>query len=127
MTQGEQERPERGWWAARRLRYTVTLAVAGVAAFLLYTIVVWSSMDELGPEAEITLFTTIFQGVGGLVFLGLANVCYGLGPLLERMVPERCVGGYRRWAYRAGLWFSCALPFAVPILLAWQVRASRGG
>jgi len=50
----------------------------------------------------ITLFTTLFQGAGYLVMIGIANVWYFLGLLSERVVrpsnPER----YRLICYRLG-------------------------
>jgi hypothetical protein len=105
------------WWSARRLPYNVGLVVAGILAFVAY-MTVGSAM--LPPEAafEVTIFTTLLQGVGYLFMIGVANVCYFLGPLSERVVqpldPER----YRQMCFRLGFWFSVLLPFSIPALLA---------
>jgi hypothetical protein len=93
------------------------LVVAGALAFIAYVAV---GSVLLPPEAnfEVTLFTTLFQVVGYLVMMGVANICYFLGPLSERIIrpsdPER----YRRVCYRWGFWFSLLLPFSIPAILA---------
>jgi hypothetical protein len=105
------------WWGARRLRYNIGLVVAGILAFIAY-VVVGSTLLSADADFEVTLFTILFQGVGYLVMIGVANVCYFLGPLSERLIhpadPER----YRRICYRFGFWFSVLLPFSIPALLA---------
>lgn len=103
------------WWGARRRRYNIALVLAGIAAFILYAIAFETQCRGV-PEAEITLFTTLFQGVGYLIAIGVANVMYTLGPVLEPVLGRRDVAAYRRTAYPAGFWFSVALPFSVPAL-----------
>jgi magnesium-transporting ATPase (P-type) len=104
------------WWAARRFRYNIALAVAGVVAFITYVIVLGSRCADT-PGVEVTLFTTLFQGIGYLLAMGLANLFYQLGPRLERFVESSSLPVYRAWAFRAGLAFSVALPFAIPIMI----------
>ena len=106
------------WWSAHRLRYNVALVVAGILAFITY-VAVGSILLPPDADFEVTLFTTLFQGIGYLFMIGVANVFYFLGPLSERMVrpldPER----YRRICFRLGFWFSVLLPFSIPTLLAF--------
>ncbi len=102
------------WWGARRGRYNRALVAAGALAFLGYC----AALGARCPDtAEVTVFTTLFQGVGYLLAMALANVCYGLGPAVERLVPPAFRGRYRRWAFAAGLAFSAALPFCIPLLI----------
>jgi hypothetical protein len=105
------------WWAARRLRYNIGMVVAGILAFIAY-VAVGSAWLPADADFEVTLFTTLFQGVSYLVMMGVANVFYFLGPLSERLIhpadPER----YRRICYRLGFWFSILLPFSIPALVA---------
>ena len=105
------------WWNARRLRYNVALVVAGILAFIAY-VTVGSTMLPSDADFEITIFTTLFQGIGYLFMIGLANVFYFLGPLSERVVRPRDPDRYRRICFRLGFWFSVLLPFSVPALLA---------
>ena len=70
------------------------------------------------PEAEITLFTTAFQGIGYLFMMGVANVCYFAGPLSESLIKPKNVDRYRRVTFQLGMWFSVLLPFSIPVILA---------
>lgn len=104
------------WWGARRRRYNLVLAAAGVLAFAGYVAALGARCADT-PGVEVTLFTTLFQGVGYLLAIALANVCYNLGAAVERRVPPAARPRYRRWAYAAGLAFSVALPFCIPLLI----------
>lgn len=107
------------WWAARRLRYNVALVVAGLLAFICYAVVVeFCIRIEASGDFEITLFTTAFQAVGYLFMMAVANLCYYLGPLCERLFRPKRVGAYRKVAFQLGLWFSVLLPFTIPTILA---------
>jgi hypothetical protein len=72
------------------------------------------------PDAEITLFTTAFQGIGYLFMMAIANVCYFAGPLFESLIMPQNVERYRRMTFQLGLWFSVLLPFAIPLIVAWS-------
>lgn len=105
------------WWNARRLRYNVGLVVAGILAFIAY-VAVGSTMLRSDADFEVTIFTTLFQGIGYLFMMGLANIFYFLGPLSERVIRPRDSERYRRLCFRLGFWFSVLLPFSIPLLLA---------
>lgn len=107
------------WWSSRRVRYNLGLILAGILAFVCYVgVVSWGDSTGAIPNAEINLFTTAFQAVGYLFMMGIANVCYFLGPFSERFVKPQDVGRYRRIAFRLGFWFSVLLPFGIPATLA---------
>ena len=108
----------RAWWSARRLRYNFGLIAAGIAAFFAYCIVLAIFSDAI-PDAEVTIFTILFQGIGYLICMGLANICYFLGPLSERFLHPTDPEAYRRIAFGLGFWFSVALPFSIPALLTF--------
>jgi uncharacterized membrane protein YgcG len=105
------------WWSSRRLRYNIGLVVAGIAAFITYCIVLSIFSDAI-PDAEITILTTAFQGVGYLVCMAVANVFYQLGPLSERWLRPKNPTAFRHTTFALGFWFSVALPFTIPALLA---------
>lgn len=111
----------RKWWEQHRLRYNVGLVVAGVLAFVCYVIVVDRGISAgTMPGAEITVLTTLFQGIGYLFMMAVANVCYFAGPLSEVVVKPTKVERYRTVMFRFGFWFSVLLPFSIPALLAWS-------
>lgn len=116
MTVGEDVVSAATWWRSRRRRYNVALLVAGAVAFLAYVAALQVRCTD-DSEVEVTLFTMLVQGIGYLIAVGMANVCYALGPALERVVPATARSRYRRLAYTAGLLFSVVLPFVIPALI----------
>lgn len=104
--------------------------VAGLLAFICYAVVVPILIPDdprVDPEmAEVTAFTVAFQAAGYLVAMAVANVCYSLAPLSERMVQPADVERYRCRCYRLGYWFSVLLPFGIPVLLAVRVLFDWG-
>jgi hypothetical protein len=108
------------WWGARRRRYNVALLLAGLGAFILYVALAWSFEDRLN-QLEVTAFTVAFQAIGYVMVMVVANVCYFLGPLSERVVNPADLISYRTRAYNLGLCFSVALPFVVPAVLAYVI------
>jgi hypothetical protein len=108
------------WWRQRRWPYNRALLIAGIAAFGCYAVVFEMRCRDI-PEAEITLFTTAFQGLAYLVAVGVANLCFNLGRWSERLLKPSRPARYRELAYGLGLWFSVALPFAIP-LATWFRR-----
>jgi len=111
------------WWESRRFHYNVGLVLAGVLAFLCYATVCYTLLPRVldACEIEVNVFTTLFQGVGYLFMMGIANVCYFLGPLSERLFRPRNVERYRRICYRIGFWGSVFVPFSVPASLTFLV------
>jgi hypothetical protein len=111
------------WWEKKRLRYNVGLVVAGVLAFAAYAALIVRFGDVINGAAdpseadEFSGLTLAIQGIGYLFMMFVANVCFLLGPLSERWVKPSDVAHYREKAFRFGLWFSVALPFAIPVLL----------
>jgi hypothetical protein len=89
---------------------------------LLRRLVEWCIHIKAPGEFEITIFTTAFQGVGYLFMMALANVCYFLGPLSERIVRPTNTATYRKTAFRLGFWFSVLLPFMAPRI--WPIHAA---
>jgi hypothetical protein len=109
------------WWSGRRLRYNLSIAAAGLLSFILYAAIVWSFQDRL-PEVEITAFTVVFQAVGFLIAMAIANICYFLGPMSERWLQPGRLGAYRRRAYGMGLGYSLLLIFSPPALVLYVAR-----
>jgi hypothetical protein len=106
------------WWESRRLRYNVGMVVAGLLAFIVYITELAVFRDRI-PDAEINVFMIGLQGVGYLLFMLVANGFYFLGALTERLPHMRSLASHRRLVYRLGFWFSMALPFLAPLLIAY--------
>ena len=106
------------WWKGKRLRYNIGLIVSGIVAFILYAIVVFTNTDII-PDADITIFTTLFQGIGYLLAMLLANLCFYLGPVSERIIKPKNIIKYRTRTFRLGFWFSVVLPFSIPSSLLY--------
>lgn len=103
------------WWEARRLRYNLALAVSGWLAFGAAVLVLYAFGQPVLMKLESTLGLTLFLGIGFLVFMGAANVCYLIGSILESVIKPANVDGFRRSAYALGFWSSAATPFLFPL------------
>lgn len=112
--------PTREWWGSQRIRYNKGLIVAGLLAFSIYVSVVFTFNKNI-PDAEITVFTTVFQGIGYLIIMGIANVLYFLGPIVESAIKPKDPQRFRFIAFGLGYWGSASLPFLIPILFVVQV------
>ena len=116
----EQLIPAREWWGRRRLRYNIGLVTAGLSAFACYVaVVLWGiSIGAIPDPGAITVLTTLFQGIGYLFMMALANVCYSLGPFSEKLLrPTTDLERYRRITFGLGFWLSVLLPFSIPTFL----------
>jgi hypothetical protein len=103
--------PPFAWWAAQRFRYNVLL-VGAAPVSLVCLLVVWWLFEERLPCLEVTLFSLFFGAVFFGVGLGLANVCYYLGPLSEKLLRPSNVSAFRRAVFGLGVGFSLLLIFS---------------
>ena len=87
------------WWSARRKRYNVAMIIAAPLS-LVATLTVWWVFEDRLPCLEITGFSILAGFPLFLIGLALANICYLLGPLSERIVRPRNVTSFRAWVYR---------------------------
>ncbi len=106
------------WWADRRLKYNLGLVTAGILAFICYVIAGVNLIMPYDNDFEITLFTTAFQGVGYLFMILIANLFYNLGYWADKHYNKQGSDKFRRRLFNLGFWFSCGLPFIIPL---WTV------
>jgi hypothetical protein len=102
------------WWAERRFRYNLALNMAGASAFLCYALAFEARCRNVA-EAEITLATTVIQGMGYLLAIVIANGFYNLGYWSELWVKPKDPARFRARLFRLGLVFSVTLPFVIPV------------
>lgn len=102
------------WWASRRLKYNKGLVIAGLLAFLLYAIL---GSLLIRDYFEITLITTAFQGLSYLFMMGIANIFYGIGPLVDGLYNRQNDERSRQRLFNFGYWFFFLLPFSIPLLV----------
>jgi len=108
------------WWEQRRFRYNIGLVIAGITAFIAYTVLSELLTMPYDHDFEITLFTILFQGVGYLIMIGVANVFYFLGPLFDKSFNRSDSVTFRLRLFNLGFWFSVALPFIIPVIIVIQ-------
>jgi hypothetical protein len=104
------------WWQARRLRYNLTLAIGGWAAYGAAIGLNYAFGHPVWRDWRGGLGMTIFLGVVYLVVMGFANVFYLLGPAVEAWVRPRELDLYRRNAFAMGNWGSLIVPFSFPLV-----------
>jgi hypothetical protein len=113
------------WWQSRRLRYNLSLAAAGMVAYGLALALPTALRQPAWPSLQGGVAMTLYLGVGYLILMGVANVCYLVGPGLEALLRPADPGSFRRSAFALGFWGSVALPFAFPaMILAMLIGAS---
>jgi hypothetical protein len=107
----------RSWWESKRFQYNKGLVVAGITAFLTYAILGSILIAPYDQEFEITHFTIVFQGIGYLVMIAIANFLYLLGPFVDANFNRANNQQFRERLYLLGYWFSIALPFLIPLMV----------
>jgi len=103
------------WWQARRLRYNLSLASCGWLAYFWAVGQSFAFGQPMWRSASGGLGMTLFLGLGFLILMGIANICFLLGPFIEGSSRPTDVDAYRRTAWRLGLWGSLAVPFLFPL------------
>ena len=104
------------WWQARRLRYNLTLAAGGWIAYGVGIGLNYAFRHPVWRSWQDGLGMTIFLGTVFLAVMGVANICYLLGPAVEAWVRPADVGRYRRTAFVMGLWGSLVVPAIFPLV-----------
>ncbi|HEX2817400.1 MAG TPA: hypothetical protein VHN39_13465 [Phenylobacterium sp.] len=104
------------WWQARRLRYNLTLAAGGWAGYALAVGLNYAFGHPVWKDWRGGLGMTIFLGTVYLVVMGIANLCYLLGPAIEGWVHPSDLDGYRKNAFAMGLWGSLLVPAVFPLV-----------
>lgn len=114
------------WWQARRLRYNLTLAAGGWVCYALAVGLNYAFDHPVLKNWRGGLGVTLFLGAVFLAVMGVANVCYLLGPAVEGWIRPTDVDRYRKNAFAMGLWGSLVVPALFPLVqLAMLIAHSR--
>jgi hypothetical protein len=105
------------WWKDRRFKYNRGLIIAGILAFMLYAILGSLLIAPHDNDFEISLFTIFIQGIGYLIMIGIANILYGLGSIVDRSYNNSNAEQFRIKLFKVGFWGSICLPFIIPLLI----------
>jgi hypothetical protein len=105
------------WWANNRIKYNTGLIVSGCTAFIAYAILGGLLIAPYDNDFEVTLFTVLFQGIGYLFMMLVANLFYNLGALVDKHFNKDNSEAFRQRLYKFGFWFSVGLPFLIPALI----------
>ena len=114
------------WWQARRLRYNLTLAAGGWACYGAAVALNYAFGHPVWKDWRGGLGMTIFLGTVYLFVMGVANVCYLLGPAVEGWIRPADVGRYRATAFGMGLWGSLVVPALFPLVQLAMLIAHSG-
>jgi hypothetical protein len=111
------------WWFKKRTEYNKGLVISGFIAFVLYCII-GPIILEPRVEFEVTLFTTLFQGIAYLMAMALANVFYTLGSVTDLLLNKANSNTFRETLFSLGYWLSVSLPpfFIVSIMLYFLIK-----
>jgi hypothetical protein len=108
----EKDKISMEWWTARRLRYNIGLAIAGLIAYIIYFIAVISFVHKF----EFNLFIIFFQCLVYLFMTILANIIYTLVYYIERDFNSGNSEKYRKNLFIIFCAISYILPFSIPLL-----------
>jgi len=106
------------WWFKKRHDYNKGLVIGGTIAFILY-FVLGCIVIEPHQEFEVTLFTTIFQGIAYLIAMALANVFYSLGSIADLLFNRTNSNSFRERLFAFGYWVSVLSPSIFIIIIMY--------
>ncbi len=105
----------KNWWSKKRFEYNVGLVISGIVAFILYAFLGIILIAPYEIEFEITLFTIVFQGLGYLFMILIANLFFSLGYFYDKNYNTENSEKNRERLFSLGFWFSNSIPFLVPL------------
>ena len=104
------------WWRKKRSKFNIGLIISGILAFIFQiTVIEIVSNESNYLELDFTIFTFFFQAIGYLIMIGIENLFYYLGPISEKLIEPKDSEKYRNRTFKFGFWFSCSLPFLIPL------------
>ena len=89
------------WWEQQRSKFNWSLLIAGVVAFILNSFLlplVVADMPQFGWGRN--LFLLLLQLLTYLIYIGVANVFFSIGPLVENVIQLNDINRYRNICFK---------------------------
>ena len=100
------------WWEAQRGAFNRSLLFVGLMVVVLYYGIIHTGLGKYRFAAfEFNWWTLFFQGVLYLIYMGIANLLYNAGLIVESMRKPAAVKAFSRRAYQLIFWSGMAAPF----------------
>lgn len=109
MESAIQNQTSKTWWSNKRFQYNNWLIFSGFVAYIILFI--------LEGHKNFTLFALIFQVIASCFFIGIANLFYSLGHVVDKQFNKKDSLIFRSKIFNLGFSFSILLPFILPLLL----------
>lgn len=108
------------WWEAQRGPFNRSLLVVGVMIVLLYYGFIEMGLGKYRfATLEFNWWALFLQLVLYLIYMGIANLLYNAGMIVESMRKPMVAMDYRRRAYQLIFWSGMAAPFLFLLGLAF--------
>ena len=101
-------------------------AAAGWLAYGLFVAEFYAFGRPVWKNWQGAVSMTLFLGAAFLMLMGIANVCFLLGPWTEKVARPDNVQGFRNTAWRMGFFGSLAVPFLFPLTNLAMLIAQSG-
>lgn len=106
------------WWEDRRGKYNYGLFFSGLIAFSLYLIAYVLKYHPTSFFSTPELFSFLFIIVSYLIYMGVANLFYNLGHIIENALQPKDLFFFRNRFFNINYWVSIILPF-LALIAAW--------
>lgn len=101
LLEGRKSQKNQEWWEKQRSKFNWSLLLAGVIAFLLNSILlplIVADIPQFGFGRN--LFLLLLQLLTYLIYIGVANVFFTIGPLVENVVQLNNIDKYRNICFK---------------------------
>lgn len=108
------------WWESQRGPFNRSLLLVGIMVVLLYYGIIKMGMGKYRfATFEFNWWAIFFQIVLYLIYMGIANLLYNVGMIVESMRKPVAAMAFRRQAYQLIFWAAMAAPFLFLLGLAF--------
>ena len=97
MALGSEKWKTQEWWESQRGKFNWSLIFAGIAAFILNAFLlplIVAEIPQFGPGGG--FFSVLLQILAYLIYIGVANVFYSLGPLIANIRKKKKKAQFRQ-------------------------------